>query len=120
MADYIQMRVGYGSVNRIKEKKAAAFVCSHPIGKKLIAQWICNKLINPSRIEQFNSRLVPKITLQMCQPGTLSFQNHWLAGFIQGDGSFQIKLLSRKNRVKQEVRIILQIDLKDCNILKQL
>ena len=37
-------------------------------------------------------------------------QNWWLAGFIDADGSFQIKIISRENRIKPEIRLNLQID----------
>ena len=42
-------------------------------------------------------------------------KNHWLAGFSDGDGSFQIKILNRSNRV--EVRLNFQIDQKKENVL---
>lgn len=39
--------------------------------------------------------------------------NHWLAGFIDGDGSLQIKIINRKLLNKTEVRLQLQIDLNE-------
>lgn len=124
VAYYIKTRINYGRVSQSIEKNAVTYVCSHPVGKKNICEYIRNKLINPDRIEQLNTRLVPKITPRMTQPGPaiLSLQNHWLAGFIQGDGSFQVKLasFSKKNRPKKEVRVVLQIDLKQLSILEQL
>jgi hypothetical protein len=120
-AYYIKTRIGYGRVSSSKKKNAVTYVCSHPIGKNSISQYIRNRLINPDRIKQFNARLVPKRLLSIItEPGVLSFQNHWLAGFIQGDGSFQIKLVSKKNRPKKEVRLVLQIDLKQLSILEKL
>lgn len=120
VAYFIKARVGYGRVTSVKGKKTVTFVCNHPEGKKRISQWICNRLINTSRIEQFNSRLVPTIIPQASQPGTLSFQNHWLAGFIQKNGSFQIQLAYKRNQFQQAVRAVLQIDSKDLHILSQL
>lgn len=156
VAYYIKTRIGYGRVSKHIQKNAITYVCSHPIGKQSICQYIYQKLINPDRIEQLNTRLVPflkrlaflnaqkqskglkkqrrfktqndksraKAAPMMNQPGPamLSLQNHWLAGFIQGDGSFQVKLVSKKNRLltKKEVRLVLQIDLKQLSILKQL
>nr|WVH39706.1 hypothetical protein [Ulva taeniata] len=122
VAYYIKTRINYGRVSQSIEKNAVTYVCSHPVGKKYICEYIRNKLINPDRIEQLNTRLVPKITPIITQPdpAILSLQNHWLAGFLQGDGSFQVKLVSKKNRPKKEVRVVLQIDLKQLRILEQL
>ena len=78
--------------------------------------------MNPKRIEQFNERLVPKITTkktQVIHPDSVSLTNHWLAGFIQGDGSFQIKVLNREAG-KVEVRVVMQIDLKESSILQKI
>lgn len=126
VAYYIKTRVGYGQVSKNIQKNAVTYVCSHPIGKQLIWGYIYQKLINPDRIEQFNSRLVPKLKpkggliMRQSYPAPLSLHNHWLAGFIQGDGSFQVKLVSKKDRLKKEVRLVLQIDLKQITILKQI
>lgn len=43
--------------------------------------------------------------------------NYWLAGFIQGDGSFQIKLLKVKTRVGLRVQLTMQISLKKNQLL---
>ena len=45
-------------------------------------------------------------------------KNHWLAGFSDADASFQIKIISRNNRV--EVRLNFQIDQKNDNILREI
>ena len=37
--------------------------------------------------------------------------NYWFAGFIDGDGSFQIKIIKRQNRKVPEIRLQLQIEL---------
>jgi hypothetical protein len=41
--------------------------------------------------------------------------NYWLAGFIDGDGSLQIKVIKRKRerKKKPEIRLQLQIDLNE-------
>jgi len=44
-----------------------------------------------------------------------NLENHWLSGFTDADGSFQIKIINRKNRT--EVRLNFQIDKKKDKIL---
>ena len=39
-----------------------------------------------------------------------NLNNHWLAGFLDSDGSFQVKVLKRTNRT--ETRLYLQVDQK--------
>lgn len=48
---------------------------------------------------------------------TSLLDNHWLAGFIDADGSFQIKKINRTDRLLEEVRLSLQIDQKTDNTL---
>lgn len=125
VAYYIKTRIGYGQISKTKHKNAVTYVCTHPIGKTLFCRYINQKLVNPDRVQQFNNRLIPKCGLPyqyFCQqrPGIPGLENHWLAGFIQGNGSFQVKLVSKKNRLKKEVRLVLQINLKQLSILKQL
>lgn len=67
----------------------------------------------PLRIDQFNTHLVPKIGCKPTkQDHSCLLNNHWLAGFIQGDGSFQIKLLKVKTKLGLRVQLTMQISLK--------
>ena len=45
--------------------------------------------------------------------------NHWLAGFIQGDGSFQVKINNRATS-KEQVQVVIQITQKSELLLKQI
>lgn len=127
VAYYIKKILGYGSVQQVKNKAAYLFTCSHSKGILTLGNLIRNKLKHASKIEQFNTRLVPKVN---CKPtesnGPVRLNNHWFAGFIQGcfTGSFQIKIVRRNGgnppSHRTEVRIVLQIDQKSDLILKQI
>lgn len=127
VAYYIKKILGYGSVQPVKNKAAYLFTCSHSKAILTLGNLIRNKLKHASKIEQFNTRLVPKVNCKPTESNSpVRLNNHWLAGFIQGDGSFQIKIV-RRDRARSsppshrtEVRIVLQIDQKSDLILKQI
>lgn len=117
VAYYIKKIIGYGSVNKLKGSAAYLLTCSHTKGIKIIGDLIRNKLKTISKIKQFNTRLVSKVGGKLTKlDSTVVLNNHWLAGFIQGDGSFQIKVLYRQRR--REIRLVIQIDQKSDTILK--
>lgn len=49
----------------------------------------------------------------------INFENHWLAGFIQGDGSFQVKINNRGTS-KEQTQVVMQITQKSDRLLKQI
>ena len=109
----IKRFIGYGTLSRVPFKKAYSYVLSHRQGRIRVAQLIRHKLRHKNRVSQYNTRFVTKFDLPYSDNlSKLSFENHWLAGFIQSDGSFQIKALHRQDRKNIEFRIVLQIDQK--------
>lgn len=44
-------------------------------------------------------------------------ENHWLAGFLQGNGSLQIKMLKKANKALLGTRLVVQIDQKSSGLL---
>ena len=106
----IKTKIGYGRVAPVKNKAAYTYVLSQAPGRRWVANVIKNKLQTANKIHQYNTRFAPALNL----PTTAQVQcdlrgNHWMAGFIQGDGSFQIKLQHPSRRL-QEVRCVVQID----------
>lgn len=120
VAYYIKKVLGYGSVRQINNNAAYLFTCSHSKGIKIIGDLIHKKLKTASKIRQYNTRLVNKVKCKPteCYDGSIRLDNYWLAGFIQGDGSFQIKVLYREHTT--EIRLVIQIDQKSDTILKQI
>lgn len=135
VAYYIKRCIGYGSVKKIKHKKAYTYVVSNLAGITIIANLIGHKLRCVNKIAQFNSRMAPVAAtagaLWTLQPNNspVSPNNYWLAGFIQGDGSFQIKLITRasdpkscngSNKLSKQVGVVVQIDQKTDFLLNQI
>lgn len=126
LAYFIKERVGYGSVKKIKDKKALTYIVSKLEGRLRIANLINGKL-RTNKIESFKTNIIDNLNNLNANPINLLplnknslLDNHWLAGFIDSDGSFQIKILNRVNRKLEEVRLSLQIDQKINQILIQI
>jgi hypothetical protein len=119
VAYYVKKSIGFGSVKKIKNKFAVTYVCSNRQGQLVIANLIRNKLRHLNKIEQFNSRLVERLDCEKTSYVERDLiLDHWLAGFLQGDGSLQIKLLSRRNLALRSCRLTVQIDQKNENLLR--
>lgn len=117
LAYFIKERVGYGNVKKISNKKALTYIVSNFEGRLKIANLINGKL-RTNKIESFKTNIIdnlnnsstnPPINLLPLNNNSL-LDNHWLAGFIDSDGSFQIKIINRVDRKLEEVRLSLQID----------
>jgi hypothetical protein len=117
LAFFVKTRIGYGSVTPVKDKQAFVYVCAHRQGLAYIAWLIGPHLRHPSRKEQLLTRV---LSHPWCQealgmygqsfPLVCAFGSHWFAGFVEGDGSFQIK-------TSRDIRVALQIDQKDVFLL---
>ncbi len=127
VAYYVKSIIGYGSVKKVKNKWAVSYICTHKLGQSIIADLVRNKLKHLDKISQYNSRLAPKLNCEttMYTDSDIT-QNHWLAGFIQGDGSLQIKQLKKvaapakvcNQKIFLETRVVMQIDQKTQPLLK--
>lgn len=117
----IKTYIGYGTVSPIQNKNAYKYVLSHRGGRAHLALLIHNKLKHKVRIFKYNTRLVPKVGLprQTFTPA-LNLETYWLCGFIQSDGSFQVKALSRSDRKNIEFRTVIQIDQKEPGLLNEI
>jgi hypothetical protein len=128
---YLKKEIGYGVVSKIRKKRANTFVVAHLLGLEKVCKLVHNKLRHKDKIDQYNTRLAllthskcKNVFLHQTGEGEKEFsigENHWFAGFFMGDGSFQIKMLSRKRGIrgdeKPEVRLVVQIDQKTNHLL---
>lgn len=121
---YLKKEIGYGIVSKLKKKRAATFVISHPLGLENVCNLVHNKLQHHDRINQYNTRLHSVRNFKITE--SLNFPLHsnaWFTGFFLGDGTFQIKVLKRRRgsegQEKPEVRVVIQIDQKKDYLLLQ-
>jgi len=122
LAYYIKKRLGFGNVKKVKNKNAYILVISSKKGLEKIITLINGKIRTENKLDQIINNILnherykefkEKFNLKLNKENDLS--NSWLAGFSNADGSFQIKLVHRKNKI--EVRLNFQIDQKKDNIL---
>jgi hypothetical protein len=108
LAYFIKKKIGFGNIYKVKNKKAILFVISNKTGLLKVLNLINNNILpNP----YFNS--ITHFTLN----SDTDLQNYWLSGFSDADASFQIKLINRINRKRNEVRLSFQIDQKKDDLL---
>lgn len=128
-AYWLKSQIGYGTVSPIKNKNCIKYVVSHSDGLLRILELINGKLKTHNKYMQVinyllcNNNLVKNKFYNKYNnfiKGNLNdFNNHWLAGFIDSDGSLQIKIIKPKSDIKykSEIRLRLQIAQKDKEIL---
>jgi LAGLIDADG endonuclease len=122
LAYYIKKRLDCGSVKKVKAKNALILVIGSRTGLEKVINLIngkirtenklhqiINNLLNHKNFTEFSKNINFKLNLDK------DLKNHWLAGFTDAEGSFQIKIFNRSNRV--EVRLNFQMDQKKDNIL---
>lgn len=122
VACYIKKVIGYGSILKLKKSKSYRYRCCRTDKVRWIGQMIRDKLRHEDKIKQFNLRLVPKIGGNKAKNNlNINFENHWLAGFIQGDGSFQIQINNRAHfKLKTQIMVVIQISQKKDLLLQQI
>ena len=122
LAYYIKERLGFGNVRKVKDKNAYLLIISKKEGLLKVINLINCKLRTLNKYNQvinniLNHSLYNKENIELKFNQTNDFNNHWLAGFSDADASFQIKVVSRVNRSKPEIRLNFQIDQKNNAIL---
>lgn len=122
---YIKKILASGSIYKHKKVNACRYTCASKQSLRLCSNLLFNKLRLPGRIDQFNTRLVPRVRPEYNEhaviPDAICLNNHWFAGFTQGDGSFQVRIRKPHKRFKKnQVEIGLVLEIKHEYLLRQI
>jgi len=125
LAYYIKKEIGYGNVRKVKDKSAYILVISNKQGISNVIKLINGKLRTEHRFSQvinniLNNDKYKDLNINFTLNSNNDFNNHWLAGFTDADGSFQIKIIKRSTKNKPEVRLNYQIDQKTNKLLEMI
>jgi len=117
LAYYVKSRLGFGSVYKVKNKRAVVLVVAARAGVEKVMRLVNGKFRTERRYEQAINRILnhkkfvglleEKAFTQNC---STDLDNHWLSGFSDADASFQLKTLVSLTR--REVRLNFQVDQK--------
>lgn len=126
-AYWLKETIGYGSVSKIKDKKAYKYVITKSDGIIRVIDLVNGKLRTEIKYNQVlyllnNKNLISQYSKPFTMNTSTDFNNFWLTGFIDADGSFQIKIIKRIRNGKEhtEIRLKLQISQKYKNILEDI
>lgn len=122
LAYYIKERLGFGSTRKVKNQNATLLIIAAKKGIEKILILINGKIRTENKFNQVNKNIL-KHNNFIELANTINFKrnldenlkNHWLAGFTDADGSFQIKTIDRNK--KMEIRLNYQIDQKKEDLL---
>jgi hypothetical protein len=127
VAYYIKSMIGYGKVSLEEKQFTVRYRCIPIEGLAIIADLIRNKLKHLDKINQFNTRLIPRLSMETalkfnCNATVYTnshlLENHWLAGFIQGDGSLLIFQCKVTGKTRLKTTMSLNLSHKTVDLLK--
>lgn len=114
LAYYIKERIGYGSIRKVKDKNAILLIITARKGLEKVINLINGKIRTENKFNQITKNILNHVnytefskTISLKLNLDRNLENHWLAGFTDADGSFQIKLINHNN--KTEVLLNFQI-----------
>ena len=120
-----------GKLSHIKDKNACILTLSNLHDITTLFNFLNGKLRDQRKIDMMIRKIKNTPGLNHLEASVLPVDSsdnlnktHWLAGFTTGDGSFQVKTLSRPTTqgrpARNEVRLNLQVDQKTSFLLDQI
>ena len=124
LAYYLKEKLVNANVRKVKNKNAYLLIVSSKKGILKVLNLINGKLRLEDRFNQVINNIINNDkykdikheAFNFTLNSSNNFNNHWLAGFTDADGSFQIKIINRTSKSRPEIRLNYQIDQKK-NIL---
>jgi len=114
-AQWIKAKIGYGSIYKVKNKRAYTLAVGSRIGFTRLHQLLNGKFVGNHKVEQFNKNPYGLILSQGTNKVCLS--NSWLAGFIDADGSLGIFIApSKTHKMGKSCRLAIRIAQKDARL----
>lgn len=120
----IQKQLGYGSINKKKQSAAYVYTINSNEGLINFAKLINGKLRGPKYFQYCllvnflnNRNLDLNLIVDKLDQSSLS-TNGWLAGFIEADGSFQIRTSLNSTKVVARLRLQLSFELSQMRVTK--
>ena len=123
LAYFIKKRIGYGNVYKFKDKKIVSYICKNKLGLSFVLNLINGKLVSKPKYEQliqhnYGLNFNCFINLPF---NKILLNNYWLAGFTQGVGCFNIKIVNSKtHKTGYTVCLEFSIETKDDVLIKLL
>jgi hypothetical protein len=117
----LRTEIGFGTVRKIKDKKAFNLIISNSAGVVFVADLVRDKLKHPGRIKQFNERLTSWYPLNpTSEDTTINWDTPWFSGFFDADGNLGIRLVRCPNRKTVKIRLLAKIDQNQSILLQQI
>jgi hypothetical protein len=114
LAYYLKEKLVYANVKKVKNKNAYLLVVSKKEGLLKVINLINGKIRLEHRFNQIINNIINNdkykdININFSLNTSDNFSNHWLSGFTDADGSFQIKVVNRITKIRPEIRLNFQI-----------
>lgn len=126
LAYYIKEMIGFGQVNKVKDKNAYLYIISNKDGIIKAVNLINGKLRTLNKFNQVINNILdhPKEeNIEFKINDSNDFNNYWIAGFSDANASgaglqagcasyqasFQIKVVNREDKLKPEIRLNFEI-----------
>lgn len=116
----LRRQLGYGHVHAYSRTcNAVRFVISNTAGLERVFHLVNGKLVHNAKVDQLKRHGYSKYGAIKPASKTICLHTHWLAGFIDADGSLGLFIApSKTHRAKKSVRLEIKISQKDPFLLR--
>ena len=100
VGEYLVNRIGEGKVYSYKHtKKACRYMVTNKKGMEKVGILVRDKLRHEDKVRQYNERMAKKLNIPETRISNKNvINNHWLAGFLMGDGTMYIRVRDKRGK----------------------